>query len=261
MTPTSTLPTEPCSNCGGQGFTPSAVHYEKLGLSPVTYCQSCALGRRLLRQWANRPEQRAYSRALAQEKVRRALELSCLGLRFTGRRLEDLLGDPLLRQACADYLQAWPSHRRRGEGLYLWGLVGSGKTHTAAVLVNELVEEHLVETLFLNLPEVAARLRESLREQGGTDGAGLIDHMKRVELLVLDDLGVERPSAWTGEMLYRVIDERWRTRRPMIVTSNLSPARLVRRYRPQIVSRLEGCCRPLELRARDRRTRGSGLAG
>jgi DNA replication protein DnaC len=211
------------------------------------------LGRQLLRDWATLPEQLAYARRLRQDKIRRALERSCLGGQFVGQKLADLTEQPALSRRCTRYVQRWNAMLHSGRGLYFWGAVGSGKTHAAAVVVNELIDRHLVEALFLNVPEVMARFRRAIGDPGNTDATTLLDHMKQVELLVLDDLGIEEPSAWATELLYQIVDERWRERRPMIITSALSPGELTRRYRQQIASRIAGCCDAVLLGGDDRR--------
>jgi DNA replication protein DnaC len=114
----------------------------------------------------------------------------------------------LCRQ-CTLYVQQWPTMLKRGQGLYLWGAIGSGKNHAAAVLANELIERHLVETLFLNVPEAAHRFREAIGDESNSDGIALLERMKQVELLVLDDLGVEKPSAWVSDLIYQVVDRSW----------------------------------------------------
>jgi DNA replication protein DnaC len=242
-----------CPHCNNLGCTPVAVHYKGLGDSPVTYCRECVLGRELLRDWTRLPAQRAHARSLRESKVRRALQLSCMGAQFAGQRLADLIAQPGLCRPCTRYVQQWPTQLEQGRGLYFWGPVGSGKTHAATVVVNELIDRYLVETLFLNVPEAMGRFRQAIGDPQNTDGVTLLERMKRVELLVLDDLGIEKPSAWGTELLYRVVDERWRERRPLLVTSVLSPAGLALRYSPQIASRMGGCCEPLWLTGEDRR--------
>lgn len=242
-----------CPSCHNTGCTPVAVHYTGLGDSPVTYCKECALGRQLLADWARLPAQRAYARRIREDKVRRALRISCMGAQFAGQRLADLIAQPELCRRCTRYVKQWPAMLEQGRGLYFWGPVGSGKTHAATVVVNELIDRYLVETLFLNFPEAVGRFKLAIGDPENSDGVTLLERMKRVELLVMDDLGIEKPSAWVTDLLYRVVDERWRERRPMLVTSVLSPAGLALRYSPQIASRMGGCCEPLWLTGDDRR--------
>lgn len=143
--------------------------------------------------------------------------------------------------------------RKRGYGFYFWGNVGTGKTHTTSALSNELIAKRYVEILFLNVPETATRVKNTFSDRRDTEDSKLFKRMKDVELLVLDDLGVEKNSEWLSDQLYQVIDYRWRNRKPMIVTSNQSLNDLSRYYKPQIASRLYGCCKPMKFELRDRR--------
>lgn len=58
--------------------------------------------------------------------------------------------------------------------------------------------------------------------QGAREKQTLIDHLQRYELLVIDDLGVERDSAYALEQVFGVIDARARSSLPLVVTTNLS---------------------------------------
>lgn len=245
--------TKLCPTCDGIGFDHGKTHYTGLGTSSRTFCQGCDLGRELLRQWACQPRQRAYARRLREEKVKRALELSCMGSEFIDQRMADLIDEPSLCLPCNRYVQRWAKMKQEGRGLYLFGPVGSGKTHAACVVVNELIDRHLVETLFLNVPEAAQRFRLALGDQSNSDGVTLIDRMKQVELLVLDDLGLEKPSAWVTDLLYQVVDARGRSKKPMLVTSALPLDQLAYRYTRQLASRIEGCCEAVQLIGKDRR--------
>ena len=77
--------------------------------------------------------------------------------------------------------------------------------------------------------------------------------MKEMELLVLDDVGVEKYSDWMADQMYQIIDHRWKNRKPMIITSNLSLEDLGKSYKPQIASRIMGSCKPIRFTDRDRR--------
>ncbi len=253
MNADTTLPLMTCPHCHNTGCIPLAVHYAGLGDCPVTYCRNCDIGRQLLRDWANLPEQRAYARRLREDRVRRALEIAGIEAHLIDQRLADLIRMPELCRLCTNYVREWPSTRRKGSGFYFWGGAGSGKTRAAAAIVNELVDRDLAATLFLNVPEVLGRIRQAHGDRNPAASPALLDRMKRIELLVLDDLGVEMPSAWVIDLLYQVVDERWRERRPMIVTSTLSVPELARRCQPQVASRIIGCCRVIEVSGTDRR--------
>jgi len=55
------------------------------------------------------------------------------------------------------------------------------------------------------------------------DNMDLLDRLQRYELVVIDDLGVERGTPYAMEQIYSVFDTRYRSGKPLIVTTNLSP--------------------------------------
>lgn len=77
--------------------------------------------------------------------------------------------------------------------------------------------------------------------------------MKKVELLVIDDIGVESVSEWLAEQMFLVINQRYENRLPVIVTSNQSLEDLARTHRQQICSRLQEMCRVVQFNGADRR--------
>ena len=120
----------------------------------------------------------------------------------------------------------------RGRNLVVFGPLGVGKSH-AAVAACRAGYERGMETVFLPAVELFELLRP-----GGPDGT-LWDLMA-VDHLVLDDLGAERPTGWTVERLYALINRRWLEERPTIVTTNLELPDLEEAIRPDTYSRLVG---------------------
>ena len=83
-----------------------------------------------------------------------------------------------------------------------------------------------------------------------------IDGLGQFQLLVIDDLAAERDTEYMGELVYSIIDARYRQRLPLIVTSNLTAQELkssgqVRRQR--VFSRIFEMCVPYEVKGTDRR--------
>lgn len=243
-----------CRECDGAGTIPGAMHYVGLGTSQVTFCPNCPQGHQCKADWTMAPQQVAYRRRLAQAKVRRALEASQLGLAFANARLEDFEQSPAAHQILERYLSRWPGPLAHGEGLYLYGPPGVGKTHALTALARELIEAHLVETLILSVPALGTRLRQLLSASDSFRREALLAQMKQVQLLILDDLGLEKHSAWLSDLLAQVIDERWRMRRPVLLASAFPPERLAHRYSAQMLSRVRAMCHMLGLEGPDRRT-------
>lgn len=76
-------------------------------------------------------------------------------------------------------------------------------------------------------------------EQSGAASAQVRRYID-CDLLIIDDLGTEMTSAFTGSALYTLINSRLTAGKKTIISTNLGSPELARRYMPQIISRLEG---------------------
>ncbi len=108
-----------------------------------------------------------------------------------------------------------------GRNLLLCGPVGVGKTRAAVCAAGVRYFNHR-EWSFEFWP--AVDLLDALRPGVGTGGV-VMDEIKAAQLLVIDDLGTEKPTEWTAERLYAVVNRRWGDEAPTIFTSNLPLSR------------------------------------
>ncbi|HUK69046.1 MAG TPA: ATP-binding protein [Streptosporangiaceae bacterium] len=139
-------------------------------------------------------------------------------------------------------------------GLSIVGPVGTGKTQLAfAAAVLWLRRTGTWPPLVFR----ATTLFDSLR--GGYSGdqhQTLIGDCQQAPLLVLDDLGAEKPSEWTAERLYEIIDDRYASQRPVIITSNVKTRELAGYTGERVASRLTEMCVTVPLIGDDRRRPG-----
>lgn len=101
-------------------------------------------------------------------------------------------------------------------GYLLWGSVGTGKSFFAACIANALMEKEIP----VRMTNFAAILNDLAASFEGRNE--YISRLCRYPLLILDDFGMERDTAYGLEQVYSVIDSRYRSRRPLIVTTNLT---------------------------------------
>lgn len=114
--------------------------------------------------------------------------------------------------AIVDDLVAWAADPTRN--LVLIGPVGVGKTYAAWAAMRRVYGTgHDVHAT--GVVDLLDALRPS------TDDTASVARLRDVDILLLDDLGAERPTDWTGERLYALIHHRWEHRRPIIATTNL----------------------------------------
>lgn len=112
------------------------------------------------------------------------------------------------------YVEKWDEMRDNNIGILLYGNKGTGKSFYAACVANALADNG-VRTCFTT----TARMMNIL--QGTWEKTGAIDHLNNFRLVVLDDLGAERDTPYGSEMMYNIIDSRYRVGMPIIITTNI----------------------------------------
>lgn len=119
------------------------------------------------------------------------------------------------------YASKWDEVKAKNLGLLLWGNVGTGKTFAAACVANAVAEKG-APVYMTNF----TRIINALSGFDVKDKNRYIADLVRHSLLVIDDLGAERQSDFAQEIVYSVIDARYRNGQPLIVTTNLTLSEL-----------------------------------
>ena len=117
---------------------------------------------------------------------------------------------------CRRYAEHFDEMAEKNQGLLLWGDVGTGKTFAAACIANYLLERRtpVVMTSCVKLLASMQGFRE--------DEDKLITQLNRAKLLIIDDLGAERGTDFALEKVYNIVDSRYRAKKPVILTTNLT---------------------------------------
>lgn len=121
-------------------------------------------------------------------------------------------------------LRSWLASDR---WLVLWGPVGRGKTGLAAALVKELAEQGK-GVLFRTVPDLLDRLKATYGADGEGRESDLLTALYEVDVLVLDDVGVDGPTDWSTARLFRIVNQRYDAGRRTILTSNIDQAALAK---------------------------------
>ena len=114
------------------------------------------------------------------------------------------------------YVEHWDTMQEENIGYLLWGGVGTGKSYFAGCIANALMEQEVA----VRMTNFALILNDLTASFEGRNE--YISRLCRAPLLILDDFGMERGTEYGLEQVYNVIDSRYRSRRPLIVTTNLS---------------------------------------
>ena len=106
-----------------------------------------------------------------------------------------------------------------GGWLFLIGPNGCGKTHLAAAIANQSLEEGAV-VLFAVVPDLLDHLRAAFAPNAPEVYDQLFAKMREAELLILDDLGAQQSSSWANEKLFQLLNYRYNMGMPTVITAN-----------------------------------------
>lgn len=139
------------------------------------------------------------------------------------------------------------------ESCYVYGKPGTGKTILVTyMLIKELERRYLNnEKLpffeFLQISELFQEMRK--RYERNEQVVPMLETYSNTDILILDDIGVERPGDWTWDNLFYLINRRYEYLKITLITSNLSLSQLTKKLNDdRISSRIERMCKIIELK-------------
>lgn len=172
------------------------------------------------------------------------------------------------------FAKAYIEGKNDGTGLLLIGGVGSGKTHLAAAIINAILD-------YIYIPDEEAEAAERYcRDSDGccfgmrfVSTLGLLEEIrasydnsedtqeimrryKTAKLLILDDMGAEKPTEWVRERLFDIIDYRYNECLPLIITTNATVEELRQRLGGRICDRIRAMCATYTVSAKSHRATG-----
>lgn len=136
-----------------------------------------------------------------------------------------------------------------GKGVFFLGKVGRGKTHLAGAIARYVIENYYVPVIFRSYSEMLDKIKQNF------DGDKKeVERLCNAPLLIIDDLGQEKWTEWNHEVLFRIINSRYETKSPIVVTSNLSPMELRENVGEAVFSRLYEMTDRVKVAGKDHRT-------
>ncbi len=130
--------------------------------------------------------------------------------------------DPSLGRAhlvARRFVEAYPVDTA-GKGLLLTGSIGVGKTHLAVGVLRRLIQERGVKGLFCDYRELLKSIQNSYNPQVSTTELELLQPVFNAEVLVLDDLGAQKPNEWVWDTVALILNTRYNDKQTTIITTN-----------------------------------------
>lgn len=177
----------------------------------------------------------AEERKRKQERIERLLGKSGIKKRFQRRTFEKFITDTPERVRCYQiakrYADSFSIRYENGDGLYIEGTNGTGKTHLAAAIALQLINEG-VPVVCKTSSDLLLDIKKAYDDEYTKESAAL-DVYKSVDLLIIDDLGKEQCSDWSVSTLYSILNDRYEDMKPTIITTNYGAEDLIRALTPK----------------------------
>jgi len=215
----------------------------------VCECQQAAVSEHRINA-ARVPKRYQHCRLDTYETGFRGADASMRHAHMTGRR----------------FVEAYPVETE-GKGLLITGSIGVGKTHLAVGILLALIEERGAQALFYDYRELLKQIQHSYNPQVNSTELDILKPVFDAEVLVLDELGAQKPTDWVWDTVALILNTRYNDKRTTIITTNypnLAPGAnkeetLGDRIGERMRSRLAEMCVAVEITGKDFR-QGVGRA-
>lgn len=191
--------TPECPLCAGTGWKPIEIPGKA---SRVTRCE-CRLEKRTVR----------------------LLQAASIPARYEHCTLADFATDfngahrslAVSRLAAGRFVEEYPIEKT---GLLFTGPIGTGKTHLAVGIIQELLRGKGVACLFCDYRELLKQIQNSYNPSVQTTELEILRPVFDAEVLVLDELGAVKPSEWVWDTVSHVLNSRYNEKKTTIITTN-----------------------------------------
>ncbi len=205
----------------------------KLGpLETATPCPECEKELQAIRakeeQELRATENVERNRQIKESRINRLLSGSLIPPRYLTRTFDnyraDSEGQKRALKAVQSYAEDFSEHSKSGAGIVMAGKPGTGKTHLACALANDLINRLQKNPVFIPASKMIRKIRETYRRDSERTEQEMINLFRDADLLIIDEVGIQRGTEAEEHLLFEIINERNSYFNPTILISNLNAA-------------------------------------
>jgi DNA replication protein DnaC len=181
-----------------------------------------------------------------EHELKRLFSIHNLGERFNGSNFSNFTvreGAEKCYKLAQKYVAEFEEWE--GESLIFWGEPGNGKSHLATAVANELTNRGK-RVVFISMPDLLEKIKATFNKNSTESEAEIMKGLQMADLLIIDDIGAEKVSDWVQEVIFRIVDGRYKKIKPIMATSNLEPKELAERIGKRAYDRLIEISQPIK---------------
>lgn len=207
----------------------------KIAKTGAVICPQCNKEERL--EFEERKAQESFKRNEEMKRLYYLEEFSLMDNELKLATFDNFKVDTAERQADLDFIKKEAREYIKGaqNNIVLIGDCGVGKSHLAYSAIKAISDYNKKLATVINVVDLVAKVKEDFSlESYYTNLLSGKDKHDQIEYLLLDDLGTEKTSEWSSNLIYSILNKRTNT----IITTNLTPPEIQRRYGKRIFSRI-----------------------
>lgn len=190
---------------------------------------------------AEAAEAKAAEEAARQARIEARMNACGIPLAFRGRTFDNFIVETDDMQHAVDIARDfaecfWSKHIREGSFLVMGGVTGTGKSHLALAIAQLVMLRGTA--MYMDVVDLIRRVRGTWRRDSSKSEEEMFNLLGGLDLLIVDEVGVQRGTDDEQNVIFDVINRRYRDNRPTILLTNLDGRSLIEFLGPRVMSRL-----------------------